>query len=247
MRAAAVQVLMVLAVVLLAAAATPAFAQPAMPPGQQAAGVPASRPIRETDLFSFTWIADPQVSPDGSRVAFTRVVVDEKRTGYETSIWSVETSGSAEAVRLTNGVRDSQPRWSPDGRRLAFVRGGERGEDGKPRPAQIAVLPLSGGEAWTLTELPRGASSPAWSPDGKRLAFLSSTTPEDLKRAAAPKRGEAAGTAESADTARESDVHLVTRAVYRSNDQGFLDPSRRQHVWVIDVPDVRGGPTNRGS
>ena len=232
---------MVLALVLLAGAATPAFAQPA-PAGQPAAGVAASRPIRETDLFSFTWIADPQVSPDGTRVAFTRVVVDEKRTGYETSIWSVETSGSAEAVRLTNGVRDSQPRWSPDGRRLAFVRGGDRGEDGKPRPAQIAVLPLNGGEAWTLTELPRGASGPAWSPDGKRLAFLSSTTPEDLKRAAAPKRVEAAGAAESADTPRESDVHVVTRAVYRSNDQGFLDPSRRQHVWVIDVPDVRSGP-----
>ncbi len=76
----------------------------------------AKRAITEKDLFNFVWIADPQVSPDGSRVVFTRVVTDEKRTGYETSIWIVATSGSEAPIRLTNGKHDAHPRWTPDQR-----------------------------------------------------------------------------------------------------------------------------------
>jgi hypothetical protein len=80
--------------------------------------------ISEKDLFNFNWIADPQLSPDGTRVAFTRVIADEKRTGYETSIWTVSTAGGEPPVRMTNGKHDASPRWSPDGRHIAFVRAG---------------------------------------------------------------------------------------------------------------------------
>src|SRR5450755_517678 len=141
------------------------------------------RAITERDLFDFIWVANPQLSPDGSRVAFTRVNVDEKRTGYETSIWTVVTSGSEPPVRMTNGKHDARPRWSPDGKRIAFVRGGDKDETGKPKPAQIAMLSLSGGEAWILTDLPKGAAEPVWSPDSKRIAFLSATTLEDIEKA----------------------------------------------------------------
>src|SRR5436309_12022950 len=128
----------------------------AAPQAQQNATGPSSsgkRPITEKDLFKFTWIANPQLSPDGTRVAFTRVVVDEKRTGYETSIWTVATSGSESPIRLTNGKHDGQPRWSPDGKRLAFIRGGEKDDAGKPKPPQIAILSLAGGEARIVTDL----------------------------------------------------------------------------------------------
>jgi dipeptidyl aminopeptidase/acylaminoacyl peptidase len=102
------------------------------------------RPMREEDLLDLVWIADPQVSPDGGRVAFTRVEVDRAEDKYATSIWLVGTDG-AEARPLTSGPRDSQPRWSPDGLRLAFVRK----PDGD-KPAQIHVLPMDGGEARVL-------------------------------------------------------------------------------------------------
>src|ERR1041384_3448066 len=79
------------------------------------------RSITEKDLFNFVWIGDPQVSPDGSRVVFVRVTVNEKKDGYNTAIWTVSTA-DGETRQLTNGPRDSTPRWAPDGKHLVFVR-----------------------------------------------------------------------------------------------------------------------------
>jgi dipeptidyl aminopeptidase/acylaminoacyl peptidase len=192
------------------------------------AGAAAARLITEKDLFEFVWIANPQVSPDGTRVAFTRVNVDEKRTGYENSIWLVATDGKQAPIKMTNGRHDAQPRWSPDGKFLAFLRGGEKDDSGKPKPSQLALLSLEGGEARIITDLPKGASSPVWSPDGKRMAFLSSTTQEDIQKAEHKK--------DKPDSQHESDVHVITHAVYRSNDEGYQDPNRHSHIWLIDVP-----------
>lgn len=120
---------------------------------QNLASVPGhqKRSITEKDLFDFVWVTDPQISPDGSRVVFTRVNVDERRIDYESSIWTVATTGVEAPIRLTAGKHDIQPRWSPDGKRIAFVRGGEKANDGKSKPPQIAILSLAGGEALTIT------------------------------------------------------------------------------------------------
>src|SRR3954447_177132 len=79
------------------------------------------RKISEKDLFNFVWIADPQVAPDGSRVAFVRVTGNARKDGDDPSIWTVSTAG-AESRQMTAGPRDAQPRWSPDGKYLCFVR-----------------------------------------------------------------------------------------------------------------------------
>src|SRR3954465_2386497 len=205
------------------------------------------RGITEKDLFDFVWIGDPQISPDGSRVAFVRVTVNEKKTGYDTSIWTVGTAGNEEPHRLTNGNHDNSPRWSPDGKFLAFVRSVEK--DGKPEPGQLALLPMNGGDAWSVTDLPKGASGPRWSPDGKTIAFSSSSNPDDLAKQAKKKQKEddakkaspspapSGSPAKSdGDEERESDVVVVTRAVYREDNEGNLDFKRPDHIWTIQAP-----------
>ncbi len=180
-------------------------------------------------MFRFQWIGDPQVSPDGSRVVFVRVTVNEKKESYDTSLWTVATDGSSAPQRLTNGKHDSDPRWSPDGKSIAFVRGsGEPPKDGKPPASQVALLSLAGGEAWTITDLPRPVSQLEWSPDSKRIAFLCDANADDL----AKKQQKNAG----GEGEHESDVKVITRAVYRFNGAGFLDPKHHQHIWIIDVP-----------
>src|SRR5436853_5529506 len=161
-------------VILLALCTSVAFAQ--------------KRNITEKDLWDFVWIGDPQVSPDGSRVAFVRVTVNEKKEGYNTSIWSVPVSGTEGPHQLTKGDHDSTPRWSPDGKFLLFVRATEK--DGKPEPPQLSILPMAGGDSFSFTDLPKGASNPAWSPDGKMIAFTSETNPEDLSKQEQKKKKE---------------------------------------------------------
>src|SRR5439155_11590732 len=109
------------------------------------------RAISDSDLFAFRWVASPQVSPDGRQAAYVLVMVNAKHDGYETSLWLVNTDGASPPRRVTAGPRDGAPRWSPDGSTLAFVRPA----DGRP---QLYLLPLSGGEAQQVTDLPKGAS-----------------------------------------------------------------------------------------
>src|SRR5947209_15225147 len=91
--------------------------------------------ISEQDLLKFTWVADPQISPDGLTVAFVRVTVNERENQYETSVFTVPSSGTEAPRRLTSGIRDTSPRWAPDGKRMVFVRAIEK--DAKAQPAQL--------------------------------------------------------------------------------------------------------------
>ncbi|MGH9144739.1 MAG: prolyl oligopeptidase family serine peptidase, partial [Vicinamibacterales bacterium] len=187
-------------------------------------GAQGKRFITEKDLFKFTWIADPQISPDGSRVAFVRVTVNEKENRYETSLFAVPAAGGEAPRRLTSGLRDTAPRWSSDGKRLAFVRSVDK--DGKPQPAQLYLLQMDGGEARPLTEGTSSASNPVWSPDGMRIAFNRSTGPGDAKAPADAKPAE-----------HKSDVEVVTRAVYRANgNPGYVDTEHHSHIFTVAVP-----------
>ena len=175
--------------------------------------------ITEKDLLKFTWIADPQIAPDASRIAFVRVTVNEKENRYETSLFTVGTSGAEAPRPLTSNVRDTMPRWSPDGRRIAFVRSIEK--DGKPQPGQVYVLDMNGGEAYPLTQDTKGVSSIEWSPDGKTLAFT------------APVGGDEQDKKDGKEEAK-SDVQVITRAVYRSNgNPTYVDAGRHTHIFTV--------------
>jgi dipeptidyl aminopeptidase/acylaminoacyl peptidase len=191
------------------------------------------RNITEKDLFNFNWIADPQVSPDGSRVAFVKVSVNDRKDGYNTSIWLVSTA-TGETKQLTSGIRDATPRWSPDGKYLVFVRVPETA--GRPDPPQLFMLSMEGGEAFPFTSLPRGAGGPQWSPDGKTIAFANVATAEEIAKAARPGPPPTASPSPAPSPERESDVRVITRAVYRSNDSGYLDFKHPVHIWIVAAP-----------
>src|SRR6266404_1580536 len=189
------------------------------------------RNITEKDLFDFVWIGDPQISPDGSRVAFVRVTVNEKKEGYNTSIWSVPVAGGEAPHQLTKGEHDSTPRWSPDGKFLLFLRVTEK--DGKPEPGQLAILPTAGGDSFVFSDLPKGAANPVWAPDGKSIAFTSETNAEDLAKQEKKKNNEKQGSSRDGGTTaeHESDVRVITRAVYRQDNEGYADPKHPTHIW----------------
>src|SRR5437868_468812 len=181
------------------------------------------RLIADTDLFKFVWAADPQISPNGTQVAFVRVNVNEDKDRYETQVFVVPSDGSVPPRPLTSGRNDRSPRWSPNGREIAFVRTPEP-VDGKAKPSQIYLISMDGGEARALTDAPKGASSPVWSPDGRTIAFLS-----------VPDTAKADSTKKSADSTKKhvSDVRVITRAQYRWNGAGYTDVTAHSHIWTV--------------
>jgi dipeptidyl aminopeptidase/acylaminoacyl peptidase len=190
-----------------------AGAATAAPDTSAPSSAPAKRGMSPEDLLRFVWVADPQISPDGQRIAFTKVWIDAEADEYRTQIWLAGWEGEAPRP-LTSGWMDRQPRWSPDGARLAFVRGTE-----PKKPGQLFVLPMTGGEAAALTSLEGGVCDPAWSPDGARLAFLSPHHPTlDAPERKKPKHEPA---------------RVVTKPVFRLNDVGFFDDEHKNHLWVI--------------
>ncbi len=112
---------------------------------------------------------DVQLSPDGQRVAFVVFERILEKSRPRMRIWTVGTE-SGEAEPLTKNIHEAfAPRWSPDGKQIAFIGKGE-GEKEKP---QVYLIPAEGGEAKQVCTMPNGASSLAWSPDSSRLSFLS--------------------------------------------------------------------------
>jgi acylaminoacyl-peptidase len=200
------------------------------------------RPARPDDLYRLRVPTDPRLSPDGRQVAFTVKQVSPGRDAYRQSVWIAPVDGSAEARRVTIGARyDRDARFSPDGRSLAFLSDRRlyvEEEPGRPTDPtlrddchQVHLLPLEGGEARRLTDLPRGVESFAWSPDGRTLALLTwsaaATLVEEERRRNRPK---APGPGEPP----RSDYRYIDRLAYQSNGVGFVD-DRVAHLWLVDV------------
>jgi len=199
-----------------------------------------TRPFRPEDLYRLRVATEPRLSPDGSQVAFSLQTVSPGKDGYRHAICAVGTDGEGPR-RLTIGARhDIKPRYSPDGRTLAFLSDRRLQVEEEPTAGeakeredlqQIHLLPLDGGEATRLTDLPRGIKEYEWAPDGTRLLVLSSshgaTRDEDAKRrgkAPKPKPGEPPS----------SDYHFVDRLGYMFNGSGFIYHQTAQ-LWVVNA------------
>jgi dipeptidyl aminopeptidase/acylaminoacyl peptidase len=198
--------------------------------------------VRPEDLVQLRVVTDPRLSPDGHQVAFTVQTVAPRQDGYRHAVWMVASDGSSPARRLTIGSRhDRHPRFSPDGQSLAFLSDrrlqveeepdAPRNEKDREDGTQVHLLPLGGGEARRLTDLPRGVDDFAWSPDGRQLVVLTasagSTRAEDARR-----RGKAAKRKRTDPP--ESDYHYIDRLNYMVNGEGFTY-DRVAHLWLVDV------------
>ena len=194
------------------------------------------RPITEKDIFAFHWIGDSQVAPDGSAVAFVECAVTANHDGYETAIYVLELTRAGAAPKLlTAGPRDTSPRWSQDGKQIAFLRSVEK--DGKFGPGQLYLKTVgSDANPIRLTDMAKGVSNPSWSPKGDAIAVASATPQDpDAAKLDAARKARATG-----DDAHVSDVRIVNREVYRMNGEGNLDPSLVSQLYLVYLPKADG-------
>ena len=164
-----------------------------------------------SDLGAFTTVSDPRLHPDGVRIAFATSRMDLDTDRYHRSIWLWDGS---QATVFTEGESDSAPRWSPDGERLAFLRGDEEGKN-----RQVWVMPAAGGEPRRLTELALGFETLEWSPDGSRLAGLGSDWTDEWARLD--------------ETERKRRPKRITYYPFRFDNRGWLHDKRR-HLYLVD-------------
>jgi dipeptidyl aminopeptidase/acylaminoacyl peptidase len=178
--------------------------------------VQRQRAMTPQDITRIRFGSDPQLSPDGRRVAFVVTMLCEEQDEYLSNIWVVDTTGG-EPRRFTTGPkRDTAPRWSPDGTRLAFVS-----ERVPKQQAQLYVMPADGGEPMRLTDLRNGVVNPVWAPDSTRLAFVSRVggwqEPED-----------------EAERQKSKPARVITSLKYKYNGEGFTY-DRRPHIFVVSA------------
>jgi len=125
-----------------------------------------------TDMWNMDRVGTPNVSPDGTKAAFTVTSFDIDESRGTTNIYMLHLDGSEPFQFTRHQASDSSPVWSPDSKNIAFIS--RRDSD----TAQLHVIPVGGGEARRVTDLPVSVSTPQWFPDGKRIAFVASVYPE---------------------------------------------------------------------
>lgn len=198
------------------------------------------RAPRADDLYSLRVPIDVRIAPDGSRACFVLKESNPARDGYRQSLWLVDMDGATPARRLTLGAKcDASPRWSPDGRTIAFLSdrgavleaGGASDRVVVPAPPakeprgtiQVWLLPTDGGEAHQLTRLPEDVGEIAWSPDSTRLCAVSAAT-----------TATAARSRRDPEAPPERDARLIDRLRYQINGGGYTY-DRPPNLWIVDA------------
>jgi dipeptidyl aminopeptidase/acylaminoacyl peptidase len=174
------------------------------------------RPLRSGDLYRLKDVRDPQLSPDGGWVAYTVTTVDSAKDKSDNDVWMTSWDGTT-TIRVTSSPEsESTPRWSPDGRYLAFLSGRQEGKG-----AQIWLLDRRGGEAQRVTQLKGGVSEFAWSPDSKRMVLVVDEETDSIARK------------DTADHKTPKPI-VIDRYNFKRDVAGYLG-SKRSHLSLFDV------------
>ena len=174
------------------------------------------------DIFELEWAADPQISPDGKRIAFERSTFDVMKDRPRASLWSVNADGTDLRPLLDPARQAGSPRWSPDGSRLLFAAT----LDGK---SDVFVRWMDSGQEAKLTHLEESPGALAWSPNGKWIAFTM-FVPEEAKpfvQMPSPPDGADWG----------PPIKFIDQVQYRFDGRGYL---RRGHDHIFVLP-AEGG------
>lgn len=178
--------------------------------------------MRATDIEKLVSVGRPTIAPDGSFAVFATSRPDIAANRNVGQLWRVDLP-AGEPRRITRGVADRQPRLSPDGSRLAFLRG-----DAKDK-TQVFVVAAAGGEPVQATDARSGVSEFAWSRDGARIAFTARLAEEGRY-----------GTVDGLESGAEA-PRRITGVRWHANGLGYL-ADRPSHLFVIDAPAVDAEP-----
>ncbi|WP_202080375.1 alpha/beta hydrolase family protein [Caldalkalibacillus salinus] len=187
------------------------------------------RAITAEDLLKFKFVGDPQTSPDGTRVAYVLTQIDGEKDGYYSSIYVTDLEDEGRPYtyqyKADQLIRDTTPKWSPNGKTLAFL-------SNRTGKKQIWLLPVDGGEAKPLTDVPNGVLEYQWSPDGKRMVITTKGDAETTSDTQTNATGEDSGRHED----KKSDVIEITRLRYKADGVGIHDDKRKQ-VYLFSIED----------
>ena len=192
----------------------------------------AARVLTLDDQFREQAVGDPQISADGNWIAYSVTSTDLKEDESNGHIWMTSFDG-ARTIQLTGRKKESEsaPRFSPDGRYLAFISG--RGEEGDK--AQVWLMDRAGGEAKRISEFKGDVLDLAWSPDSKKLALIvKDAKPKEAKKKSDATDADSGGDDKDGDDKKHPKPIVIDRFQFKEDIEGYLG-KQRQHLYVFDL------------
>ncbi|NNK87068.1 MAG: S9 family peptidase, partial [Flavobacteriaceae bacterium] len=174
-------------------------------------------PFQPLDVFGLEFVSDPQIAPDGSRVVYRRNGYDIMKDRRFGNLWIINSDGTDHRKLTSREVNESQARWSPDGKRLAFSSATEEG-------SELYMYWMDTGQIAKLSQLERSPGNLTWSPNGKQLAFTMFVAQKPPVVADMPRKPKGAKWADK--------PRITDRLKHEADGRGYMEPGF-SHIFII--------------
>lgn len=174
-------------------------------------------PFSRMDVFELEWAQNPEISPDGNWIVYQRRGMDIMKDKKQSRLWLLSADGKSHTKLTHQDVNESNPVWSPDGTRIAFISSTKNG-------AEIFMFWLHNNKLARLTQLDKSPSGLHWSPDGKQIAFTKKVGQPNPTLVKPPKKPKGAKWADQ--------PRVTTRLKYEADGSGYIEPGFR-HLFII--------------